>query len=196
MSWLPSRQLVVAEPVYTAGAGPVAQLRILDGTRLIDIRTVMSDPAGLRSAPLSIAVNRAGSAMMAAEGDSLDGRVVVYDGAGQLRANVTGHDGNVQFVRDGTAIAYHDLRSPRETSLRVVSLVGETLSPSFQDHVVFDQGIVVAAGQGGFAGAAEADAPRYRGDDVPTGRALWDMAMEEVGAEARDEIAVDRIEVP
>jgi hypothetical protein len=194
MSWLPGRQLLLVDPVYTEGSGPVAEMHVFDGTRMIPVRTVMSDDAALRSAPLYAALNRQGSALMAEEGDSTDGRVVVYDGAGQVRANVTRHDGNVQFARDGTAIAYHDQQGGMVRSLRVVSLeTGEALTPEFQDHAVFDHGIFNARGDNMTWGVMAQDALRYRGLDVPTGRDLWDMAMDEIGADGRMEVAAGRL---
>lgn len=197
ISWLPGRQLLLVDPIFTEGAGPVAEMHVFDGTRMIPVRTVMSDDAALRSAPLYTALNRQGSAMMAEEGDSTDGRVVVYDGAGQVRANVTGHDGTVQFVRDGTAIAYHDQQGGMARSLRVVSLeTGEPLTPEFQDHAVFDQGIFNARGDNMTWGVMAQDAPRYRGEDLPTGRALWDTAMAEIGEAARAEVAAEALRAP
>lgn len=193
VSWLPGRQLLLVDPVYTDGPGPVAEMHVFDGTRMVPVRRLMSDEGGLRSAPLHVALNRQGTAMMAAEGDSTDGRVVVYDGAGQIRASVTGHDGIVEFVRDGTAIAYHDARGAPGRSLRVLSLTGEAVAPAFEDHVVFDQRLFNARGADMTWGVMNGGARRYRGEDVPTGRALWEMAMGLMGPAELAEIASERI---
>jgi hypothetical protein len=196
VSWLPARQLLLADPVYTEGQGPVVELFIHNGTTATPIRTIMSDADALRSAPLYTAPNRQGNALMAEEGDSLDGRVVVYDGAGQVRALAIGHEGNVQFVRGGTAIAYRDPRGILTESLRVISLTGETLTAEFQDHVVFDQAIFNERGDPAIWGVMPPSAPRYRGADLPTGRALWELAMEAVGDARWPEITAERIGAP
>ncbi len=196
VSWLPGQQLLLVDPVYTQGEGPVADLFIHDGATATPIRTIMSDAGALRSAPHSVWLNRQGSALMAEEGDSLDWRIVVYDGAGQVRATAIGYDGSVQFVRDGTAIAYRDARGTLTESLQVISLTGETLTAEYQDHVVLDQAVFNDRGDPATWGVMPASAPRYRGTDVPTGRPLWELAMDAAGKARWPEITAERISAP
>ncbi len=190
VSWLPDRRLLLTEPIYTHGEGPVAQMYIHDGTSILPMMTIMSDAEGLRSAPLYMAASQLGNAAMAEEGDSTDGRVVILDGAGQVRVVATEHDGHVQFVRDGTAIAYRNPKGDRGTSLIVQSLVGEQLTPRFEDHVALDQRVFDERGNDMMLGSMSS---LYRGADVPKGRVLFDMALELLSGAILTEVERQRI---
>ncbi|SMD02905.1 hypothetical protein [Primorskyibacter flagellatus] len=194
-SWLPDGRLVMIEPIHSPGGGPVAQLYIHDGRTVTPIHEILSDPDGLRSTPVSMHASRQGSALIAEDGDSSDDRTVIFDGDGQVRAVATGHDGYVHFVRDGTAIAYRDLRGDIGKSLAIHSLTGENLTPQLEDYPVFDQFVFNESGEIKIGGAMTPGAPLFRGEGTPKGRALFDLAVSLLPEDVLTEVKARRIEL-
>jgi len=191
VSWLPDGRFLVAEGLREE-SGPAAKVFIHDGAAMTEIFSVPRDPAGLRDEPAGFVASSAGTTAITADG----GRTVVFDGAGKQRLAFShnDNDGIIAYVRDGTAIAYRDATGAIEASLKVLSLeTGEQVPAEFRDYPVFDQGIFDREGAEGSWGDPFYAAPRYRGDDVPTGFALVQAAMAELSEDQRAEIARDRI---
>jgi len=191
--WLPARQLLLVQPVFGVENGPVARVALADGATVTGAFALFPDPEGLRLSPTNAAVNRSGSVLLLEEGVEPDNRVVLYDGAGSLRAVIDRPDSAVEFIRNGTAIAVLRQGEPLSDSLVVQSLQGETLTARPEDFAPFDQGVFSVDGRSLLRAPFPQGGPRYRGGDRPQGRALWDQAMEEIGPDGRAEVASGRI---
>lgn len=172
--------------------GAAANVFIHDGATMTQIFAVPRGPEGLRDEPYGVVASRAGNTMITSDG----GQIVVFDGVGQRRVAISGNEGDgiYAYVRDDTAFAYRDSTGTLEASLKVLSLVtGDQEPAELRDYPVFDQGIFDLEGTEGGWGNEFYAAPRYRGDDVPTGIALVEAAMAEISDDQRAEIARDRI---
>lgn len=200
--WAPGRRQVLVDPVFgpvsDTGAGtgtgpqPVARITLRDGETRTGLFQIVPDPAALRLTPTRASLNRAGTALMLEEGQAPGSRIAVYDGAGALRATTIRSGTPVEFLRGGMAIGTVSGRGAFLGALQIQSLQGEVLRPRIEDFAIFDQGVVTPDGRALLQAPMPSGAPRYRGADLPTGRALWDMAMDTLDPEARAAVAAGR----
>ncbi len=176
LSWLPDGRFLAFEGFSAYRDEPNAgEVFIYDRQQLTHLFSVPRDPDWIRSAGGMMA-NRQGTAAFAGDGGSE--RIVIFDGAGTPRVKFSDSDGYHAFVRDGTAIAYRDPTGSLQDSLKVLSLLTAEHVPSeFADYPVFDQTLFDMDGESRQDHTPHLGAPRYRGEDVPTGQALIDIAI-------------------
>ncbi|MBK0329270.1 hypothetical protein I5535_18500 [Rhodobacteraceae bacterium F11138] len=192
LSWLPDGRLFAFEPVPSYRKEQnAAEVFIHDRRALRHIFSIPRDPNWIRSEGGAV-LSRQGTAIFASDGGSE--RIVVFDAAGTPRLKFSDSDGYHAFVRDGTAIAYRDPAGTLQDSLKVISLLtGERVPSEFQDYPVFDQTLFDMDGISRQGESPHLGAPRYRGQDVPTGTALIDRAMSNLSQAEQAEVRNERI---
>ncbi|WP_157374340.1 WD40 repeat domain-containing protein [Salipiger sp. CCB-MM3] len=169
----------------------VGTVYIYDGQDLTPIFSIPRDPEWIQSEG-GMVVNRQGNAAFTRDGGSE--RVVIFDGKGTPRLKFSDSDGYHAFVRDGTAIAYRNPTGSLHESLKVLSIsTGEQVAAEFSDYPVLDQTLFDLDGNNRMDQSPHFGVPRYRGEDIPTGIALIEMALGSVSETELAEVQDERI---
>ena len=193
-AWLPERHLLMSVVRrYGDEDGPLATLYVHDGETAIPQAEILEQAGGFQRPPALVAVARNESAALAG-GLDVENHVAVIDTSGQILSVIKNSDGVVQFVRNGTAVAYLNPRpNGVEDALKLVSLDGEELIPEFSDYVTFDQNLYGETGALISWHAPPQGAPLYRGEDIPMGAALVEMAKQRLPIDLLNAVRTERV---
>lgn len=193
-AWLPGRDLLMSVVRrYGDDDGPLATLYVHDGQTAKPRSEIREQPGGFQRRLALIEVARDGGAALAG-GLDVEQHVAVIDDTGRILVVIKDSDGVLQFVREGTAVAYFNPRADGvEDALKLISLNGQELPPEFSDYVTFGQNLYGESGELISWHAPPQGAPLYRGDDIPTGAALVEMAEKRLSADLLKAVSVERV---
>lgn len=193
VNWIPDNRMVIVNPVFDGTTGLVARIFQHDLRSATLIRDVPASDEGLRDEPLAVRVSADGRALMLTESGGASDRRVLFDASGQATATIELHSDLTVFVRDGKAVATHFSGGDLTSGLRVTSTSGEDLAPLLKDYPALDQFAVISGGSSPRTLGARASSARYRGQEVPTGIALYEMARGDLTPEQIADVEAERI---
>ncbi|WP_172292223.1 hypothetical protein [Pseudoruegeria sp. HB172150] len=179
IGWMPDGGLALFEhPLHWREAGYLARIYSFRDGHFSELFTVREEPEGLATTPGAVEISEQGTAFAFFE--SSTERFVIYTPDGKRTYSGKSIHGDLHFVRDGQAFAHRVNRPQPGNLLNVVAIDGSELEAIPQDFPLFEQSMFDQSGVLLDGAPTPLSAIRYRGEDVPQGRALFDYVRDEL----------------